>query len=292
MKGLLAGLLSLFVLAVASHAAVTHRWVCVDNGWNRLIYVDETGSTEDWWVSIPEGSRDIQLLEGDRLLISHGSGAAEYALASGELLGWVADSYEKIQTARRLANAHTLLGSIDGVLYEVDASGSEVSRTRIAAESVDMRVMRFTPEDTLLIGGIFDQRKVIAEVRRTGEIIKTWLLSDKGYKAVRLPNGNILAGTGDSVTVIEMDPTGKIVSSVGGKDAHPSLGLDFCSGWDLLPNGNILMTNWQGHLKESSAPHLVEFSPDNRVVWTWNDHVLARQVTNVLCLDYTTAGEP
>ena len=45
------------------------------------------------------------------------------------------------------------------------------------------------------------------------------------------------------------------------------------------------MANWLGHGKQGKAPHLIEFSPNNKVVWTWANHKTARQVTNVLLLD-------
>jgi len=77
----------------------------------------------------------------------------------------------------------------------------------------------------------------------------------------------------------------KILSFVGGKKEHPQLGLDFCSGWDLLPNGNRVMANWLGHGKHGQGVHLAEFTARNRLVWQWADHHLAQQVTNVLVLD-------
>jgi hypothetical protein len=84
--------------------------------------------------------------------------------------------------------------------------------------------------------------------------------------------------------VVELNVAGEIVSFVGGKQEHPELGLDFCSGWDLLPCGNIVMANWLGHNKHGAGPHLIEFSRDNEVVWSWADHEVATQVTNVKML--------
>jgi hypothetical protein len=187
-----------------------------------------------------------------------------------------------------MANGNTLLGSIQGVFHEVDPAGNEVSKTPTRGDTIDIRLMRFSPRGTLLLGAA--KPKAVVEVGRNGEILRVLPLPGKGYKAIELPNGHILSGTGDQVKILELDAAGKQLSFVGGKAAHPTLQLDFCSGWDLLPNGNRVMANWQGHGDFPTAPHLVEFTPDNNVVWTWGDHEKAKQVTNVLFLDEGAAA--
>jgi len=102
---------------------------------------------------------------------------------------------------------------------------------------------------------------------------------------VRLPNGSTLVSTGGAVTVVEMNPAGEQVGFVGGKPNHPQLGLDWFSGFDLLPNGNLVVANWLGHGKQGTGVHLVEFDQQNRVVWKWDDHERAATVTNVLVVD-------
>ena len=41
---------------------IRHRFVCVDNGANKLIYVDQLEPGDGWSVPIPSGSRDLQLI--------------------------------------------------------------------------------------------------------------------------------------------------------------------------------------------------------------------------------------
>jgi outer membrane protein assembly factor BamB len=234
-------------------------------------------------VAIPAGSRDLERIAEGRLLVSHGNGAAEYDLADGKRLPWAVEAYKDIQTARRLPGGNTLLCTVSGTLYEVDPAGKEVGKTQIAVETLNMRLMRVLSGGNLLIGAANPRAAI--EVARDGKVVKTLPLPDKSYTAIRLPDGATMAGTGGDVRIVTLDTGGKIVSHVGGKGDHPDLGLDFCSGWDRLENGNCVMANWLGHGKQGTAPHLVEFTPDNKVVWTWEDHKAARQVTNVLMLD-------
>ena len=277
-------LLLCFAMAtVATGEDIKHRWVCVDNGANRLIHVNQTDTSKNWSITIPSGSRDLQLLSGGRLLVSHGNGAAEYCLADGKRLLWGVDRYRGIQTARRLPDGKTLLATVSGTIYEVDAQGKEIGKEQIAVQGLNMRLMRVLPSGNLLIGSAGP--KAVIEVSRGGEVVKLLPLPDKGYVAIRLPDGRTVSTSGGEARIVTLDADGNILSYVGGKSDHPQLGLDFCSGWDRLRSGHFVMANWLGHGKQGTGPHLVEFSADNKVVWTWEDHKTARQVTNVLMLD-------
>ena len=118
-----------------------------------------------------------------------------------------------------------------------------------------------------------------------GKILKEIPLRDKGYKVLLQTNGNYLSTFGDEVKVVEHNEKGEVLNYVGGIPDHKNLKLDYASGWDLLPNGNIVLCNWLGHDKHGSAPHLIEFTRDNKVVWLWEDHKMAHQITNVLFLN-------
>lgn len=279
----------LLALACAAEAAdVKHRFVCIDNfsanDSNQLIYIDEFKPARSWTVNIPSGSRDIQILDEKRVLISHGSGAVEYDLTSGKKLAWCVERYSGIQTAIRLANGNTLLGGVDASIYQVDASGKELARSK-PTEKLNVRLMRPLDEQHVLFSGATPH--AMLEMTLDGKITKQIPLAGKakGYKSVRLPNGHYLTSTGDECKIAELDEHGAILSFVGGKQEHPSLGLDFCSGWDALPNGNRVMANWLGHGKHGTGVHLAEFTPANKLVWQWQDHKLAKQITNVKMLE-------
>jgi hypothetical protein len=139
-----------------------------------------------------------------------------------------------------------------------------------------------TPENTILYAG--DKPYSVIEIDMNGKVIWSAKLPHNGYKHKRLPNGNILNSTGDTCKVIEINKKGKVISFIGGKTQFPELGLDFCSGWDQLKNKNIVMCNWLGHGKYGKGVSLAEFTPDNKLVWTWANHKIARQVTNVLII--------
>lgn len=274
--------LTAFFLAANSFGQIKHDFICVDNyGANRLIRVNEFNPAMSWMVEIPEGSRDLQKLEGNRLLVSHGNGAAIYDIKTGKQLKVIAKRYSKIQSARYTKEGFYYLLTIDGKIYKLNSNGEEVNRLAIDKD-LDVRLLRFTAGGDFLIS--CKKPKAVIEVNQKGEITKEIGLKDKGYKALPLENGNYLNTAGDSVKIVEVNIEGEILNFVGGKKEHPSLNLDYCSGWDMLSNGNIVMCNWLGHGKHGTAPHLIEFTDGNKAVWNWEDHKTARQVTNVIFL--------
>ena len=103
----------------------------------------------------------------------------------------------------------------------------------------------------------------------------------KGYAVWWRPGGGAYATSGEPATVIEMNGTGAILATTGGRTKFPD--LDFFSGFQRLPNGNYIVANWLGHVSSpaSNRPHVVELTAANAMVWTWGNQSLARQITNV-----------
>jgi len=275
--------LTIFVSLAPTHAEeLKHRFICVDNARNRLVHIDQHKGTE-WIVSIPGGSRDLQILDKDRVLVSHGNGAAEYDLNTGKTLEWKVTNHRGVNTARRLKNGNTILGTNakEGIVFiEVDANGKEVSKTILKGQK-NLRLARVREDGNFLL--TISNPFRVAEANKEGEIVRSAKIPGKGYKAATTANGNCLATTGEDVQVVEIDKEGQIVRAVGGRKNHQ--GLQWFSGFHHLDNGNIVVANWLGHGKAGKGPHLVEFDKANRLVWKWEDHEKAKQVTNVLVLD-------
>ena len=59
----------------------------------------------------------------------------------------------------------------------------------------------------------------------------------------------------------------------------------------ILPNGHVVIANWLGHGKHPDSPHVVEFDRTNKLIWSWNDHKLAKVATNVMILDGRPGGK-
>ena len=58
-----------------------------------------------------------------------------------------------------------------------------------------------------------------------------------------------------------------------------------CNDLWVLPNGNTVMSNWLGHGNLGKAPHLIEVTPDKKVVWTFFDHKTMKTISSIYLLD-------
>jgi hypothetical protein len=268
--------------AARAQDAIKHRFLAVDNGGNRLLLVDQTGG-KGWSVAIPAGSRDLQWLPGGKILVSHGTGAAEYDLATGAK-GWTVDGLSDITTAVRLADGNTLIGgNTSGItLYEYGPDKAQKSKLNLPGLA-DLRLARRLADGHTLLGLASSHR--IVEVDAKGATVWTGALTDKGYVAYRLGNGHTLATSGEDCFVYDLAADGKATVLAGGLAAHPGQGLLWFSGFEVLANGHYFIANWNGHGKEGQGPHAVEFDGQNKLVWKWDDHAAASTVTNVMTVE-------
>ena len=259
--------------------AVEHRFLALDNGGNRLVLVDQAQPARGWSIPIPPGGRDLQRL-GDRVLVSHGTGATEYALADGKA-GWSWTGGKGISSARRLADGATLLLR-DGAMLRLPAGATKPTEIPVAGLE-GSRLVREDGPGRFLIG--LSNPKALLSVREDGHVLSRLPLPGKGYTGLRLPEGHVLASTGAAVSVLELDAQGAVVRTFGGLQAHPQARLLWFSGFQRLANGDVVVANWCGHGQEGRGPHAVQFDAANRLVWSWEDHRAAATVTNLLILE-------
>lgn len=268
---------------ITTRAQGKHEFVCIDNARNNLIYVNQYDPKKGWQVKIPAGSRDLQRVEPGVILVGHGNGCAEYQLATGEKT-WEIKGQQGTQSARRLSTGHTLLAKEKSMIV-VDRSGRTVETisSLTGSKLSELRLVRPLKNGHFLRTGKAKDYLVI-ELDQNGKAIWQAPLTGKGYLAERLANGNTLATTGHTCTVIEINPSGKVVKTYAGRKAFPKANLQWFSGFHLQDNGNIVVANWLGHGQKGKGPHLVEFSPQNQLIWSWTDHAIAQQITHVLIL--------
>jgi hypothetical protein len=290
-------------------AGTKHVLYMVDNGLNKLIFLNQKDTLKNWKVSIPSGSRDLQLVANNKVLVSHGNGAAEYDRTTGAK-GWSISTYTGVSTAQRLANGNTLLGwskaatsstPAQVILSEVNSAKAEVKRVTVNNITTFRLARRLSNGRTLITGDTNkDLQFKVFEVDSTGAIVWQQLLyGGKGYVANRLANGNTQATMGpvgnlyqagkDDNKLLQLSSTGSIVKFWGGMVNHPGAELMKFSGYSFVPysnpNGNILIANWLGDGNNRKGPHAVEFDANNNLVWSWKNFSAAETVTNVLVVE-------
>lgn len=257
-----------------------------DEGMSQLAYINLADSTKNWYVPVPAG-RDIQLVGNGRVLIGTGTGYEEREITAGKKV-FELTSFGGTIAARRLKNGNTLLTSLkekEGILLtEVDKSGAAI-RTIFYPGFDYVRLIRETAKETFLVTA----NNLVFEGDANGKII--WKANITGHnaahawQAVRLQNGNTVVSSGFAANFQIFSPDGNPVSTISGPaDVRPH----FYAGFQVLPNGNYVVTNWQGHGPAfgASGVQLLEYNAAGSLVWSWKqDSAKISSLQGVVVLD-------
>jgi hypothetical protein len=271
----------------APEGEIRHRFLAVDESRQQLIYVDQYDTTKNWRIVSPVKRRDIQLIGQGRVLWGGADGYCEYRLSDQRLMRELT-GYPGVAAARRQADGRTILACNEKAqvsVYELNAENRLLRKATFPVPST--RLLRMTPQGTFLFGAV----NQIVEGDFQGRMLHTITLA-KGswaYQILRRGDGHLLLAAGYQPCLLELDPAGNIVHSIGGKDAPEgkTLGLHFFAGFQILANGNRVVSNWTGHGPQDSQKgvQLLEYSPQGKRVWQWHDPQFAGSLDAVIVLD-------
>jgi hypothetical protein len=211
-------------------------------------------------------------------------------------------SKSEIFACQRLANGNTFIGECNsGRLLEMEPSGRIAKEVKLLPDGKDgghsyIRNARRLPNGNYLVCHYGEQ--VVREYDPDGKELMKIPAPGGPHSVVRLPGGNTLIACGDGKSetgpqVFEADKNGKVVWSIRNGDL-PGIKLAFMTGLQRLPNGNTVISNWLGHGKFGTAPHLIEVTRDKKVVWSFADHQTMKTISSVQLLDVpgdVTKGE-
>ncbi len=281
------------VVPVASTPDERH-FLVRDEGNSQLHYIDLGAPENNWHVDVPAG-RELQLIGNNRLLIGTENGYEERSVVDGGLLSEM-DSFPATVAALRLRNGNTLLvgaewqGETGITLLEVDASG--VEQGRINYPQFDyVRLVRPTPSGTYLL----TSNITIFEGDTAGNILWQVAVQDSteahAWKALRLPSGETVVATGYEASLQFFDSSQEFVRRIRGPSTvTPNFYCDF----QILTNGNYLITNWQGHgTGNGNLGHqIVELDPQGNLVWSWQqDPSYISSIQATILLDGLNLGK-
>ncbi|HVS51054.1 MAG TPA: hypothetical protein VHD62_01770 [Opitutaceae bacterium] len=281
----------LMITAPAVRAAdLKHDLLIIDEGLAHLLHVDENNPAKNWIV--PTGhpqARDMQLVGGGRVLIGHDHGYSEFDIATGKVVKEVA-SYKGVTSARRLPNGDTLLAGVglDGeksvVILEVDAANAVKNKTVFPGNYI--RLIRETPQGTWLMMN----DTMVREGDRSGKLLHEWTVPGfrHAWKALRLPNGHTLASAGYGAFMVDLDANGAVAKKFAAKEDMPAAAnANFYATFQLLPNGHIVLANWQQHGPGHGAEgvQLFELDENAKIVWQWSEAKIISSLQGVLVLD-------
>jgi hypothetical protein len=257
----------------SSNAQTGHpqQFLLRDEGLSQLSYTNLSDASKNWQVPIPAG-RDMQLVGRNRVLIGTNNGYEERDITNGNKL-FELSSFPGTISARRLKNGNTMLVGVNWqdakgiVLVELNATGA-IQQKIVYPGFNYVRLLRETGNGNYLISA----NDTIIEGNKQGAVV--WMakiISQKqphAWQPVRLANGQTLVSGGYSGNIQIFAADGKLLRTIGGPD---DVKPNFYSGHHILPNGHIVVTNWQGHGPNNGAlgTQLLEYDQDGKLVWSW-----------------------
>ena len=274
------------ILMAAPGGEIRHRFLAVDESRHQLVHVDQANPAKNWTIVLPAKRRDVQLIGGGRVMLGGADGYREYRLSDQKLLKEVI-GYPGAAAARRQPDGRTILACNGKGVTVYDLAPDDKPLRTANFKLPSTRLVRMTPQGTFLLGAL----NQVIEGDFQSNTLKSFTLP-KGswaYQVLRRPDGHLLVAGGYLACFYELDAQGKILKTLGGKDTPEgkSLGLHFFAGFQVLGNGNLVVSNWTGHGANDSQKgvQLLEYAPDGKVVWKWHDPQLAGSIDGVIVLD-------
>ncbi len=264
-----------------------HHFAATDYSGGKVFIVSPAGAVE--WEYATGTCNDLWVLPNGNLLFNTGKGVLEVTREKKIVFSY--ESPSEIYACQRLANGNTFIGECSsGRLLEVDPAGKIVKELRLLPEGRDgghlyMRNARKLDNGHYLVAHYGEE--VVREYDAQGKAVNEIPAPGGPHSAIRLPDGHTLIACGDmkkAPMIFEVDQAGKTVWKVT-HDELPGISLKFMAGLQRLPNGNTVMSNWVGHGAFGQAPHLIEVTPDKKVVWTFQDHKTMKTISSVQLLD-------
>lgn len=271
---------------------IKHRFIAIDEGLNQLIHIDERNPAAQWVVPIVPQARDMQLVGAHRLLISHHNGFSEYDIRDGQKCREYS-ALSGVTAARRQPDGTTLLAGVNlagetGVTLLTLSPAPENKIIHRATYGGDyVRLIRQTASDRCLF--MCNDRIRLADTN--GHYLAEYPVDGfkHTWKALRLRDGRILASAGYGAFMAELDANGKLLRTFGGASQVPA-GVNpyFYAMFQVLPDGNVIVANWQGHGAGNGAKgmQLLEFAPDGTIAWQWKQPpALVSSLQGIIILD-------
>lgn len=284
-------------LKPAPAQSVGRRFACADYTQGKVFIVGADGKVE--WEYPAQSCNDLWVLPGGNLLFTTGHGVEEVTREKKVVFSY--QSKSEIYACQRLPNGNTFIGECSAArLLEIEPSGAIAKELRLLPEGKEgghlyMRNARRLANGHYLVAHYGEQ--IVREYDERGKVVQEIPAASGPHSVVRLPNGHTLIACGDAVKdgarVFEVDGSGQTVWEIKNGDL-PDISLKFMTGLQRLPNGNTIVSNWQGHNQFGTGPHLIEVTPQKKVVWKFDDHQTWRTVSSVQIIDIpgdATRGE-
>ncbi len=278
---------ALFILGSNAQTQIKHTFACTDYTQGMVFIISEEG--KKLWQYPAENCNDIWVLPNGNLLFNTGHGVKEVTYDKKVVFNF--ESKNEIYACQRLANGNTFIGECNsGFLLEVGPNGQIVKKINLLPDGVDaghafMRNARKLENGNYLVAHYGLDK--VSEYDPEGKTVREIPVKGGPHSVIRLPNGNTLIACSDhngEPRIVEIDPSDSVVWQIT-KNELPGIEMKFMTGMEILPNGNLVFTNWVGHHPEGKVTHAFEVTRDKKLVWIYDDQSILKTMSSIQILD-------
>lgn len=172
---------------------------------------------------------------------------------------------------QRLANGNTFVGeNSTGRVVEVDPQGNVVFKLELQpakqGDHNNMRLARKLANGNYLV--CQKGYKVVREFTPKGEVVQELKLGNIAFGALRTPQGTTYVSSLDHLA--EYDAKGAKLWDFANTDL-PGVKITNMCGFQVLPNGNMLVGCYASYDKQGAGTGLFEITRDKQLVWRFAD---------------------
>jgi hypothetical protein len=279
------------------HPFSQRRMLLRDEGDPHVVLLDFAKPDPVVWKTVANGpwARGLQLIGNHQLMGSQPEGYQVFDLTTGQLVKAVT-GFALTQSAYRTVNGETMLAHGGATLEFLDKNDKSVRQISYPGHGY-VRVARPNNLGTFLV----PSDTSVFEGDAQGDVI--WRASggcltpicptywSQVYEPRLMADGNVLLSTffGASLDLIDRS-TGMVTKQFGTKTMPNAATIKpyAFAGFQILPNGNIVVANWQGHGlgNGTSGVQVLEFNPAGDVVWMYKqDPLVFSSIQDVLVID-------
>jgi hypothetical protein len=283
---------ALLIQTASAQQAVKHTFACTDYTQGMVFIISDEGKV--LWQYPAENCNDIWALPNGNLLFNAGHGVKEVTRDKKLIFDY--QSKSEIYACQRLPNGNTFIGECSsGQLLEISPEGKIVKKIKLLPDGADgghayMRNARKLENGNYLVAHYGLDK--VSEYNTEGKIIREIPIKGGPHSVIRLSNGNTLIACSDhngNPGIVEIDPADNVVWQLKMNEL-PGIELKFMTGMEILPNGNLVFTNWVGHRPEGKVTHAFEITRDKKIVWIYGDQSILKTMSSIQILD--SMGNP
>jgi hypothetical protein len=291
---------SLILLALCSESwagdvvdGPKYNFVCADYAKGEVCVVDKDGTIKS--VFKTQNPNDVWALPNGDVMFAWRRGVKIYDKHGVIKFEWKSSSQkDEIHTCQPLSDGNIMVvQNGPSKILEINRAGKTVKEIAVTTKKNDLH-MRFRMCRKLSNGNylcMVSCDNEIREIDSTGKTVRVirdlpGVNFSKAHAVVRLANGNTLFTTGAGAMAVEVDKNDKVVWKLERKDL-PDIKMGFMTGLNRLPNGNTVISFYQG------SHHLIEITRKKELIWKWR-LPSQRTVVSVQILDQkgdATKGE-